>query len=797
MLTVVGPCGIPFRELLFFPSASSNKPAEFKLVNGPDSSLARPKQMWMNSLRRFQSLTVFRSISGNIRFEFLGFSHPSTIYAVPRRRSGIVPPRFYYSVPSLMEGSAAADGTSRLVQHDGQEYQAVKEGRAYILNPPTQAAASKGTKKDLKPEDQLQSVFYNPIQQFNRDLSVLAIKAYGEHVLALKKLKAERKRNGSGRGKKRKREDEDDNEKAQGDVEQPSAANGTLGASASTSDQQTVPFTILDALSATGLRALRYASEIPFTTCVVANDLSSSAIQRMKTNIEYNGLGKLIRPNLGDARAYMYSLLNQPSTQNSGTHAGKFDVIDLDPYGTAAPFMDAAVQGVKDGGLLCITCTDAGVWASNGYPEKAFALYGGVPIKGSHSHEGGLRLILHGLAMSAAKYGLAIEPLLSLSIDFYARVFVRVHRSPAEVKFASGNTMLVFNCDSGCGAWTTQPLTQTKQRLDKKGNPFYHYGFAQGPTAGTHCEHCGFKTHVGGPMWAGPLHNPHFIQKILDMLPDVDRDIYHTVERIEGMLTTALEEDLNLDTISSADRTGTFAAEEEAAGLSTSREFSAIIPRLDPAVRDPFPFYFTLSSLAKVLHTSTVSADAFRGALRSLGYRSTRSHAKPNTIRTDAPWEVIWEIMREWVRQKSPVKEGAIRPGTAGAAIMAKSRENARKGKEGDSLDILRKELMSAAESGKDITDLVTKVEAAIYRSGYRHSPGTQGAELRDPHTERNQAEGPQRLQKAPAVKQDLSTLKVVFDEAAGKETSHSKKRLVRYQINPRANWGPLNRASG
>lgn len=27
-----------------------------------------------------------------------------------------------------------------------------------------------------------------------------------------------------------------------------------------------------------------------------------------------------------------------------------FDVIDLDPYGSAAPFLDAAVQAVSDGG---------------------------------------------------------------------------------------------------------------------------------------------------------------------------------------------------------------------------------------------------------------------------------------------------------------------------------------------------------------------------------------------------------------------------------------------------------------
>ncbi|EAW12105.1 putative N2,N2-dimethylguanosine tRNA methyltransferase [Aspergillus clavatus NRRL 1] len=767
----------------------------------------RQRKIWWVVNGIAARLAIIWLSPGSRRPGFLVHPLPTNAYTVPHRRLDTLLSRYHIS--TMAEKPIQADVPDCLVQHDGKEYKAVREGRASILNPPAQAAASKGTKKDLRPEDESQSVFYNPIQQFNRDLSVLAIKAYGEHLLALKKLKAEKKRSGVGRGKKRKRDDEAGTEQPATSEELP-GANGNSTASAPHPEQSVIPFTILDALSATGLRALRYASEIPFVTCVVANDLSSSAIQSMKTNIEYNDLGKLIRPNLGDARAYMYSILNQTSTPGSGTHTSKFDVIDLDPYGTAASFMDAAVQAVKDGGLLCVTCTDAGVWASNGYPEKAYALYGGVPIKGSHSHEGGLRLILHALATSAAKYGLAIEPLLSLSIDFYARVFVRVHRSPAEVKFTSGNTMVVYNCDSGCGAWSTQPLTQTKQRLDKKGNPFYHYGFAQGPIANAHCEHCGFKTHVGGPMWAGPLHNPHFIQKILDMLPSADREIYQTVDRIEGMLTTALEEDLFLDSRPGAAVEGTSDDDDgKASGDATSPAYSAIIPRSDPAARDPFPFYFTLSSLAKVLHTSTISVDAFRGALRHLGYRSTRSHTKPNTIRTDAPWEVIWEVMREWARQKAPIKEGALRPGTPGAAIMAKSRENLHGHKGDDRLDILKREIASATENSQDVADLVTKIEAALYRAKCRQTaesgPSVSdplSTEPREPHApakEKGQGEAPQTSRVIPAAKQDLSTLEVVFDEALGREASlaQTKKRLVRYQINPRANWGPLNRASG
>lgn len=697
-----------------------------------------------------------------------------------------------YNIHSLPVNSRAiATMEPKLVEYRGTQYNVIKEGKAHILNPPSQEAASKATRRDLKTEDESQSVFYNPIQQFNRDLSVLAIRAFSEHVIDLKKQKQDAKakrRNAApnSKGQKRKREDEEaqtTSKKGEIDTENSETIDQPLAAvpepaSAATSappatngkHEESSSFTILDALSATGLRALRYASEIPIATKIVGNDLSPSAIQSMKTNIDYNELGGRIQPNLGDARAYMYT---------AGTSA-RFDVIDLDPYGTAAPFLDAAVQGVKDGGLLCVTCTDAGVWASTGYAEKAFSLYGGIPIKGNHSHEGGLRLILYGLATSAAKYGLAIEPLLSLSIDFYARTFVRITRSPAQVKFNAGNTLLHYNCDSGCGAWTNQYLALTKTKLDKKGNPMSYHSLAQAPTATPHCEHCGFKTHLAGPMWGGRLHNPKFIQRILSILPSLDKETYQTIPRIEGMLTTAMEEDLDLASASEADAD---------ADLATAGEYPNIIPKMDPSLRDPYPFYFNLGALSKAMHCQTPPIDEFRGAIHSLSYRSTRSHAKPNSIRTDAPWSVIWEIMREWIRQHSPVKEGSIKPGSPGAALMRHAHvtpapapapgtgtaEDQNEVKEDTWLARLKSELTRDIEEGKNVGDLVTRIEASLYRSGRQHHLGTgPGSSTTDAAA----AESP----------------KIRFDAQLGRDSS--TKRLVRYQINPRANWGPLNRAS-
>lgn len=656
----------------------------------------------------------------------------------------------------------AAPAVNQHILHDGKEYTTVKEGLAYILVPSSAPKVPQG-----KPtgDSQPQSVFYNPIQQFNRDLSVLAIKAFGEQYLEQRKPKSDRQRqkNADRKDKKRKREDDGDNtdsarkanklDEAIPNAEAGASTKGestsiaqdatggvqldTLPASDQAADnamadaepaiehpseeppQKATPpptFTILDALSATGLRALRYSQEIPFVTSVTANDLLEEATKSIELNVKHNKLEKKIKPITGNALTHMYSFVGDSCRDEKGKsrHSRKYHVIDLDPYGTAAPFLDAAVQAVRDdGGLLCVTCTDAGVWASNGYPEKSFSLYGGLPTKGQHSHEGGLRLILHAIASSAARYGMAIEPLLSLSIDFYARVFVRIYKSPSDVKFLAGRTMIVYNCDQGCGAWTTQTVGKNKVVTSKKAGVYmWKHTFGLGPSAPENCAHCGTRTHIGGPMYAGPLHSPEFIQKILDDLPKVSKDTYQTTSRIEGMLTLALEESMPPN-------------EDENSPTSTSKT-----KKYDPSTIDPAPFLFLPSTLAKVIHCVTPLESAFRGALRHLGYRVTRSHTKPGSIKTDAPFDVIWQVMREWAKQKAPIREGAIREGTPGYRLMG--------------MDKLKKP--------------------------------TEGQENGAKESEKAQVE-------------------VVFDEKLGADVR--EKKIARYPINPRENWGPMARATG
>lgn len=65
------------------------------------------------------------------------------------------------------------------------------------------------------------------------------------------------------------------------------------------------------------------------------------------------GAGERLEVRHGDALDAMYA------ARAGGL--GSFDLVDLDPFGCAAHCLDAGVQAVKDGGLLCVTSTDMAI----------------------------------------------------------------------------------------------------------------------------------------------------------------------------------------------------------------------------------------------------------------------------------------------------------------------------------------------------------------------------------------------------------------------------------------------------
>ena len=212
-----------------------------------------------------------------------------------------------------------------------------------------------------------------------------------------------------------------------------------------TSDYKMPGMRILEALAASGLRSIRYFKEIPVCrpgvhVCaapmcdtvlwagqfqnvdhIVVNDLSEDAVASIRRNVTFNGLdpAKVI-PHQGDAVALMM--------QNRSMH-NSFDVVDLDPYGTPNLFIDSAVQSVGDGGLICITATDT-MTLCGANLDAAHAKYGSVVLKTKCCHEVALRTVLATVARHAAIYKRCIEPLISVSVDFYVRAWFPVGNLP-------------------------------------------------------------------------------------------------------------------------------------------------------------------------------------------------------------------------------------------------------------------------------------------------------------------------------------------------------------------------------
>ena len=327
------------------------------------------------------------------------------------------------------------------------------------------------------------NVFYNPVQEFNRDLSIVVLTNYIKECLT-----------------------------------NPIKKKNQVGNTDKKNDIR-----ILEALSATGLRSIRYAKEVSGIDEIIANDISCEAVNVIKENIIHNKVEQIVKANHEDATMTMY--------QNKKS---KFDVIDLDPYGCPSIFLDSAVQSVKDNGLLFVTATDMAVLAGNS-PETCYVKYGAISLKSKACHEIALRILLQNIAAHAGRYGKVITPILSVSADFYIRVFVKINTSPSACKKNTSKLGMIYQC-TGCKSVNVQPLGICPTEKS--------YKLPHAPVVDKLCNFCKSKNYMGGPIWTGPLHLKEVLHQLLDLVESDNSHIrdLNTLRRIHGVLSVVSEE---------------------------------------------------------------------------------------------------------------------------------------------------------------------------------------------------------------------------------------------------------------
>ena len=297
----------------------------------------------------------------------------------------------------------------------------LKEGKVKVLVP--KLAAYVKDPSDYAPSKA--PVFYNPVMELNRDISVLALQAYQR------------------------------------------TANREIS--------------ICEPLASSGVRGVRYAAEIHGVSKVLINDISTRAVKLAKHNVQLNELEDRVSVKHKDANCLLSC---------HGAPRKRFDVVDVDPFGTPVPYMDSSIRALRNNGLLALTATDlaplCGVHA-----KACIRKYGGRPLRTEYCHELAVRLLAGCTATLAAKHEIGIHVVFSHSTDHYIRVHAEIDYGAKKADESLKNLGYVLHCFNCLHRETATAPFST--RIEQ-------------------CPECGSRMDYAGPLWLGRIFDRQFIE---------------------------------------------------------------------------------------------------------------------------------------------------------------------------------------------------------------------------------------------------------------------------------------------
>jgi tRNA (guanine26-N2/guanine27-N2)-dimethyltransferase len=234
----------------------------------------------------------------------------------------------------------------------------------------------------------------------------------------------------------------------------------------------------LDAFSASGIRGLRIAGEVGIHA--VMNDWSQDAFELIKENIKINGLEE--------------KTLATRKNANVLLHEKKFHIVDVDPFGTPSPFLDAASASVQS--LLSVTATDTAPLCG-AHLNSGIRKYTAVPLNTEYHSEMGLRILLGACAKELAKHEKGMKPLLSHVTRHYVRTYLAIIPGAKHADRTLESIGFIIHC-TNCGF--RSPIYGLAVHIEKE------------------CPVCRARTLMAGPMWLGPFREPDFCNETISKL---------------------------------------------------------------------------------------------------------------------------------------------------------------------------------------------------------------------------------------------------------------------------------------
>jgi len=263
---------------------------------------------------------------------------------------------------------------------------------------------------------------------------------------------------------------------------------------------------VCEPLAGCGVRGVRFAVEVEGISQVVMNDINPRAFELARFNVRHNQL---------DGRVLVFNEDANLLLSRYASPKRRFDFIDIDPFGSPAPFLDSAIRAVRRGGMLALTATDTAPLCGV-HPKACLRKYGGWPLRTEYCRELAVRLLIGLLATSAAKYDIGIEVLFSHGTDHYVRTYALLHhgaRRADESLQKMGYILHCFKC--------------------------LHREAFRGISPPLRCPECGGPLSVAGPLWLGPLMEGDFC---LLMEGEAEKKVLGRKRRVLRLLSIARSE---------------------------------------------------------------------------------------------------------------------------------------------------------------------------------------------------------------------------------------------------------------
>ena len=172
---------------------------------------------------------------------------------------------------------------------------------------------------------------------------------------------------------------------------------------------------VCDLLAGSGVRSVRFGKELKKSIIkeLFANDASKEAVALLKQNLKHNK----VKATVSCREASLFLL------EESG-----MDYIDVDPFGSPNPFLDAAIKRLSRNGILAVTATDVSALAGS-YPKSCHRKYWAMPLNNELMHEIGIRILVRKVQLIGAQYEKALVPIFSHSTAHYMRVYFSCTKS--------------------------------------------------------------------------------------------------------------------------------------------------------------------------------------------------------------------------------------------------------------------------------------------------------------------------------------------------------------------------------